>query len=274
MISPDMIPRFYKQYKRCILKALKNDVIRTKLLDFKFDNDSLVLSIETYRKAIQAEEILNRKIKKINPTWKQYEKALKKAYYSFKKHTDFLNIAFNANPDVRIALGLLDQGQLKSPVQWFRFALKIYDMVLDDYPILEQLDAFNITTDQLIKGREDVQNALESYKELIMERPGAKVIIETRDGLILELQYIMFELEIICIYALEDKPDLIAELGLPIMHSPLAPNGVKVIPKALKKTKIRFKKELREAAMKGHVNNEWLYKIGIQIDEKEKGLYP
>jgi hypothetical protein len=255
MISPDGIPKFYRQYKRCLLKIVTNDIIKKKLLDFKFDNCSLVISMETYHKAKKAEKALNLEIEKTNTTRRRYEQAMKKAYYSFKKHIDFLNIAFYPNPDVRIALGLLDQVDLKSPDQWLIYALWLYQKILNDYPLLEQLDAFNITTDQLRQGLKNIQIAQEAYKKLIMEMPKAKGLIENRDGLILELQHIMFELEMILIYALEDKPGLIAELGLPIMH-PLALIRVNGINNTLKKAKLRFKKVPRKAAIKAQINND------------------
>ncbi|MDQ1353951.1 MAG: hypothetical protein QG657_4260 [Acidobacteriota bacterium] len=250
-----MIPTFYRHYKQCMDKVVNDQFIKERLLDFSFDNCSLVLCMDTYHKANKAEKALNLEIAKSNPARRRYEQAMKKAYYSFTKHMDFLNLAFSFNAKVRIALGLLDQADLKSPEQWYIFALSVYRKVLVDTSIHEQLFAFNITVDQLRKGRIDVQIAQETYNKLTTEIPGAKKLLDNRDGLVLELQHIIFELEIICIYALADNPGLIAELGLPIMHAIKPPIRPKTIPATLKKVKIMFKKELREAAEHSQVTN-------------------
>lgn len=237
MISPNMIPTFYRQYERCIVKAMVNDFIKERLLAYNFDKESLELSMGVYVKARKAEKAFNLEIAKSNPPRRRYEQAMKKAYYSFNKHKDFINLVLSFTPDVRIALDLLDQADLRRPEQWFVFALSVYQKVLLDSSILDQLSAFNITVEQLRQGRVNVQIAREAYQKLISTIPAAKKLLANRDNLILQLQQIMFEFEVICIYAFEDKPDIIAELGLPIMHSMQTPNQAKAIPETLKKAK-------------------------------------
>jgi hypothetical protein len=94
---------------------------------------------------------------------------------------------------------------------------EFYNRVLVDEQAVTSVSIYAITKEDLEKGRQKINEADNAKTAHNVEMGEAQDATDSRDKSFNQLLYIIEELETICTYALEDRPQLLEKLGITVL---------------------------------------------------------
>ncbi len=156
-----------------ISNALTNEEIKSKLLEYNYDDVRLNEGLELHKKA---HDLFKKQKDEYSDQFKSKEDldaAYKNANPLYIEQITLARFTFKNEPSVQIRLGLIGKRK-KTVFGWIEQAFQFYDSVLASEEIIRKLSRFNITKEKLEEGRLLIQKLKEANLLQEKEKGGAQ----------------------------------------------------------------------------------------------------
>jgi hypothetical protein len=210
----------FLMYARQLIFGVRDDLfIRERVLAYNFDDARITYSVTAYYDAEKAQSDRLKELGEQLAASAQFEAVWTEAKALWQKHTDFLKLTLREDFDKQRKLFLVGLPRSRKFPEWFEHMKAMYDRVLADDDVVAAVGAFNISREDLEAGRQKVVEAEDAKRKHLAEQGEAEHATDQRDKAFEILFKIVEELETICPYALEDTPQRLEKLGIPV-YSP------------------------------------------------------
>jgi hypothetical protein len=211
------IPTFLKNSRMLIFGVRDDTFIKERVLAYNFDDSRIQESVDIYNRAEQAESTKTREFGEQLEAKAQSDMRLEEAEAISRKHSDFLGLALRDEIDKQNKLFLNAQLRSRKLADWFKYVLEFYNRVLEDEDVVTRVGRYGITKENLEEGKQKIIAAQEAKNRHEKEMGEAQDSTLQRDAAFEKLYYVVEELEVICKYALEDRPQLLEKLGINVL---------------------------------------------------------
>lgn len=211
------IPEFLKSSRMLIVGVKEDDFIKQRILEYNFDETRITEAAAAFEEAEKAESNKTQEYGEQLEAKAQFDKLLKESEEIFKKQSDFIDLALRDDVDKQRLLFITGQPRSQKLVAWFKYVLEFYDRVLSDDDIINRVTKYGITKEKLEQGRQSIITAQEAKTKHEKEMGEAQDATDRRDTAFEILVKIVEELELICKYALKDRPQLLEKLGIKVL---------------------------------------------------------
>lgn len=215
--SKRSIAQFLKGSKTLLSGVRDDDFIKQRISAFNYDDERLKECIAVYEEAVKAESVKSKEYGEQYEAKASYEKLMEEAEKVYRKHSDFLKLALWENIEKQKKLQLFSQPRSKKISDWFLHVIEFYNLVIDDEEAVNAMSGYAITKEKLEEGRQKILAAETAKIKHTKEMGEAQDATERRNAVFEKLDFAIEELLTVCTYALEDRPQLIEKLGIPVL---------------------------------------------------------
>jgi hypothetical protein len=211
------IAGFLRDSKALIYGVKDDPFIKERILTYNFDDTRIEESVKVYEEAVKAESEKSKEYGEQLEASKRFEKAMNEADYIFKKHSDFVRLALRHDEEKTRKLFLTGEPRSKKLSDILKYMIEFYNRLLADEQAAASVSKYAITREDLEKGRQKIVEADTAKTAHNVEMGEAQDATDSRDKEFVKLNDVVEELEIICTYALEDRPQLLEKLGIKVL---------------------------------------------------------
>ena len=213
------IAAFLRDSKELVYGIKDDPFIKERILDYNFDDTRIEESVRLYEEAVKAESEKSKEYGEQLESRKIFEKIMDEADYIFKKHVDFVRLALRNDEEKSKKLFLSGKPKSKKITDTLKYMKEFYNRVLADEQVLSGVSRYAITKEDLEKGLEKIVEADTAKTTHNVEMGESQDATDQRDKSFNQLLFIIEELETICAYALEDRPQLLEKLGITVLSA-------------------------------------------------------
>lgn len=211
------IAAFLRDSKALIYGIKDDPFIKERILAYNFDDSRIEESVKVYEEAVKAESEKTKEYGEQLEASKRFEKIMDEADYIFKKHSVFIRLALRNDEEKTNKLFLSGEPRSKKISDILKYMVEFYNRVLVDEQAVTGVSRYAITQEDLEKGRQKIIEADNAKTFHNVEMGEAQDATDRRDKAFNQLLFIIEELEVICTYALEDRPQLLEKLGIKVL---------------------------------------------------------
>ncbi len=215
--SKKSIGNFLLKSKTLIYGVDEDDFIKQRILPYNFDQLRITECVVIYNEAEKAESVKLQEFGEQLEARVIFEQIMEEAETEYKKNKDFLKLVVRDNPEKQEKLFLkgIPRSQKISDVLISR--REVYEWVLSDDEVVQGMSRFGITREALEGARQKVIDAETAKRKYDQERGEAQDATLLRNDAFKKLSDVVDELETVLLYALEDRPQLMEKLGIPVL---------------------------------------------------------
>jgi hypothetical protein len=203
---------------KALIHGVKDDTfIKERILAYNFDDTRIQESVKVYEEAVKAESEKTKEYGEQLEASKRFENIMNEADYIFKKHSEFIRLALRNDEEKTNKLFISGEPRSKKISDILKYMTEFYNRVLVDEQAVTSVSIYAITKEDLEKGRQKINEADNAKTAHNVEMGEAQDATDSRDKSFNQLLYIIEELETICTYALEDRPQLLEKLGITVL---------------------------------------------------------
>jgi hypothetical protein len=211
------IATFLRDSKALIYGVKDDPFIKERILAYNIDNARIEESVKLYEEAVKAESDKSKEYGEQLEARKRFEKTMDEADYIFKKHSDFVRLALRDDEEKINKLFLSGEPRSRKISDILKYMMEFYNRVLADDQVVAGVSAYGITKEDLEKGLQKIVEADTAKTAHNVEMGESQDATDRRDKAFNQLIFITEELEIICTYALEDRPQLLEKFGITVL---------------------------------------------------------
>ncbi|UCH96293.1 MAG: hypothetical protein JSV88_05410 [Candidatus Aminicenantes bacterium] len=211
------IPDFLKNSRMLIFGVKEDDFIKQRILEYNFDETRITEAAAAFEEAEKTESNKTLEYGEQLEAKARFDKLMEESEYIFKKHADFIKLALRDDIEKQNLLFITGQPRSQKLIDWFKYVLEFYNRVLGDDDVVGRAAKYGITKEKLEQGRQTITTAQDAKTKHEKEMGEAQDATDQRDTAFEILLYIVEELELICKYALEDRPQLLEKLGIEVL---------------------------------------------------------
>jgi hypothetical protein len=211
------IAEFLQNSRRLIFGVNGDAFVKERILPYNFDEARITVCVDTYNKAEKAESVKSQEFGEQLGARIIFEKTLEEANSLFYKHTDFLKLALRDDLNMQKELFLVGIPRSRRISDWLKHMREVYERVLEHEEVIPLVGRYGLTREDLEAGYQKVLDAILAKDKHSAEQDEAEDATFLRDEAFEELIDVVEELETVCIYALEDRPQLLEKFGIPVM---------------------------------------------------------
>lgn len=213
------IPEFLKGSRMLIVGIKEDDFIKQRILEYNFDETRITEAAAAFEEAEKAESNKTLEYGEQLEAKARFDKIMKESEEIFRKHSDFIKLALRDDFEKQNLLFITGQPRSQKLTDWFKYVLEFYSRVLGDEDVVSRVTKYGITKEKLEQGRQTIITAQEAKTKHEKEMGEAQDAADRRDTAFEKLLYIVEELELICKYALKDRPQLLEKLGIEVLSA-------------------------------------------------------
>lgn len=211
------ISRFLRDSKALIYGVKQDLFIKERISAYNFDDSRIEDSVKIYEDAAKAESEKSKEYGEQLEARTRFEKVMEKAEYTFRKQAEFVRLSLRNDDEKTNKLFLSREPRTKKLSDVLKYMREFYNRVLADDQVVAGVSRYAITKEDLENGLQSIIEA-DSAKISHNEEMGeAQDATDLRDEAFNKLIYVTEELEVICTYALEDRPQLLEKLGITVL---------------------------------------------------------
>lgn len=209
---------FLTDCRRIIYGVAQRDFVKQHIMNHNYDDRKLDRIKASLNGAVEADNIVAKELGEQKHAMTIFQEMIKEAASVVEMHVDFIKLIIWDDPDKMSALGLVEI-QPEDPMEWLTQTISVYDKVSQDKDLVQTMKTrYNIGHEELDSGRRmlvDAQAQKLNYRKEEME---ASTAIERRRKIFNKLLKEVRELAVVCYHSLKKYPDILKELGIPVMQ--------------------------------------------------------
>jgi hypothetical protein len=199
--------------RTAIENSLSSSEILTAVARFGYDEPALQHGRDLLQDATTRHQ---RQVKEYNEQYaatRAYEEAFQAAHEQYMQYVKVSRVVFKNNMDSYQQLGLFGDRKRNFP-KWITQVRQYYTEALDTPAIQTELAKWGITTERLQGGQQLIENTVEAQNKQQKESGEAQQATQERDVAIDALYSWTDDYLTIAEIALQDKPQLLEQLGI------------------------------------------------------------
>ncbi|MCP4154415.1 MAG: hypothetical protein GY757_42215 [bacterium] len=205
---------------RKLINGVKNDdFVKERVLTYNFDDTRIAECEAAFLAAENAENIKSQEYGEQLEAGAIYQSLMEPLEKTVKKHNDFLKLALRNNIEKQKKLMLVGHPRSRKLKDWFKYIIELYNRLLADDTCLTAMAGYGFTLEMFAATLQDLKAAQIAKDNHDKERGEAEAATEIRDTVFETLNDLVDELTLICKYSLEDRPQYLETLGIPV-YSP------------------------------------------------------
>jgi hypothetical protein len=211
------IPTFLANSRTLIYGVRDDDFIKQRILPYNFDEARITECVSIYNAAEIAESI---KLKEFGERLEArliFEKVYAEAEALFRKHTDFLKMALRDDFEKQKKLFLVGVPRQRSIDARLKHMKEVYFRTLQHDEVVTSAGRYGITREDLEAAHQKIIDTMDARRRYLDEKGEAEDATDIRNDAFEKLSDVVDELETILYYALEDRPQLMEKLGIPVL---------------------------------------------------------
>ncbi|NIM11484.1 MAG: hypothetical protein GTO45_16310 [Candidatus Aminicenantes bacterium] len=211
------IPTFLADSRALIYGVKADSFIKGRILPYNVDETRITEYVAIYDAAELAESKKSKEFGEQLEASIIFERIFKEAEALFRKHRDFLKLLLKDDIDKQKKLFLVGVPRAKKIADLLKHMREVYFRTLEHDEVVTGVARYGITREDLETGLQKVIEAMDAKEKHNREKGDAEDATLLRDDAFEKLDDVVDELETILYYALEDRPQLLEKLGIPVL---------------------------------------------------------
>lgn len=201
---------------RILMYNSRNPEIAESLAIFGITSEHLDIGVAKYKGVVESFSINVKEHQDKELAYDIYIESRDNTFAMFNQTITIVRMVIRRDKDLQDRLHL-SSIQNKTPIEeWINNAVWFFDVLLGETELLQKINSFNITEENIINQKEQVAGLRTLRNTAFTEKGEAEEARRVRDEKLTDLEEYCYELKTIAKIALKGKPQLLEELGIKV----------------------------------------------------------
>jgi len=207
------VAEFLHQCRLRVINSLEDDAIQEAVELLGYTPERLETGKVLLDESTQLSDTFTREHGEVEAAFARRDAEREKANATYRKHLTIARIVFKKDRGAQTSLQL--NGRVATTLSgWLKQTKSFYNNLMGHESWMGLMAGYNITTEMLTQGRQEILN-VENYADVIMREKGdAQNATQERDQKLEELAEWINDYESVARVALADTPQLLEKLGI------------------------------------------------------------